>query len=60
MSSRNATKYDFEIVIQSIKNNEVNPIDMVTHSLAFNQVVSDFSLLTQPDQAVIKALINFD
>ena len=60
MSSRNATRVDFENVIQSIKNNEVNPIDMVTHSLAFNQVVSDFSSLTQPDQEVIKALINFD
>lgn len=60
MSSRNAARVDFEKVIQSIKNNEVNPIDMVTHSLAFNQVVSDFSSLTQPDQAVIKALINFD
>lgn len=60
MSSRNATRVDFEKVIQSIKNNEVNPIDMVTHSLAFNQVVSDFSSLTQPDQEVIKALINFD
>lgn len=60
MSSRNATKYDFEKVIQSIKNNEVNPIDMVTQSVAFNQVVSDFSSLTQPDQEVIKALINFD
>ncbi len=60
MSSRNATRFDFEKVIQSIKNNEVNPIDMVTHSVAFNQVVFDFSSLTQPDQAVIKALINFD
>ena len=60
MSSRNATRVDFEKVIQSIKNNEVNPIDMVTHSLAFNQAVSDFSSLTQPDQEVIKALINFD
>jgi len=60
MSSRNATRVDFEKVIKSIKNREVNPIDMVTHSVAFNQVVSDFSSLTQPDQEVIKALINFD
>ena len=60
MSSRNATRVDFEKVIDSIKNGAINPNAIITHKLAFDTVVSDFSSLTQSGQYVIKALINID
>ena len=60
MSSRNATRVDFEKVIHSITNGSIIPNAMITHKLAFDSVVSDFSSLTQSGQHVIKALINID
>jgi len=60
MSSRNATRVDFEKVIDSIKNGAINPKAMITHKVGFSRVVSDFSSLTQSGQHVIKALINID
>lgn len=57
MSSRNATLADFELVINSIKEGKVNPLNMITHRLGFDEVAERFSALTEPGQQVIKAMI---
>jgi threonine dehydrogenase-like Zn-dependent dehydrogenase len=57
MSSRNATREDFALVIQAVKEGKVAPKKMITHRLAFNAVAERFSLLTDPGQKTIKALI---
>lgn len=57
MSSRNATYADFALVIKSIKEGKVNPLNMITHRLSFDEVAEKFSALTDPGQKTIKALI---
>jgi 2-desacetyl-2-hydroxyethyl bacteriochlorophyllide A dehydrogenase len=57
MSSRNATKYDFEHVIESIKSGEVTPEIYVTHRIPFNKVAEEFETWLDPANGVIKAMI---
>ncbi|MFN5422538.1 MAG: zinc-binding alcohol dehydrogenase family protein [bacterium] len=57
MSSRNATRADFDLVIQSIKEGKVNPLNMITHRLSFDEVAERFASLTDPVQKTIKAVI---
>jgi 2-desacetyl-2-hydroxyethyl bacteriochlorophyllide A dehydrogenase len=57
MSSRNATREDFALVIQAVKEGKVDPKKMITHRLAFGDVAERFSSLTDSSQKTIKALI---
>jgi 2-desacetyl-2-hydroxyethyl bacteriochlorophyllide A dehydrogenase len=57
MSSRNATKYDFEHVIECIKNGQVNPEIYVTHRIPFNKAGGEFESCLDPANGVIKAMI---
>lgn len=57
MSSRNATREDFEHVINSIKMKLVDPKSYITHKLPFRQVKDDFKNLINPQNHVIKAMI---
>ena len=57
MSSRNATHADFSLVIQSIKEGKVNPLNMITHRLSFEEVAERFASLTDPGEKTIKAVI---
>jgi 2-desacetyl-2-hydroxyethyl bacteriochlorophyllide A dehydrogenase len=57
MSSRNATKNDFEHVINSMKSGLVNPSTYITHTLSFKEVKDNFSSLLDPANGVIKAMI---
>lgn len=57
MSSRNATREDFALVMQAIKAGSVNPLKIITHRLSFDEVAEKFSLLVDPAQKTIKALI---
>lgn len=57
MSSRNATKSDFEHVISAIKNGEVNPANYITHRVPFNQVKDEFESWLKPTTGVIKAMV---
>ncbi len=43
MSSRNATRADFEHVIDSMKRGFVNPTNYITHRVKFKQVKDEFS-----------------
>jgi 2-desacetyl-2-hydroxyethyl bacteriochlorophyllide A dehydrogenase len=59
MSSRNATRSDFEQVIASIKKGKLNPINYITNKLQFDEVASVFPSLLDPSSKVIKAMIYF-
>jgi len=58
MSSRNATRADFEHVIASMKQKLVNPTTYITHRVHFNEVKDDFETWLNPANGVIKAMIS--
>jgi threonine dehydrogenase-like Zn-dependent dehydrogenase len=60
MSSRNATKADFEHVISAMKKGLVNPQTYITHQVNFNQVKNEFSSWLDPKNGVIKAMVSLD
>lgn len=57
MSSRNATRDDFEHVIKSMKNGLANPATYITHRVAFENVKEKFAGFLDPINGVIKAMI---
>lgn len=57
MSSRNATRTDFDHVMQSIKTGLVKPATYITHRIGFNNVKDVFASLLDPANTVIKAMI---
>lgn len=57
MSSRNATRADFELVISSMKSGAVNPTTYITHRVGFDQVGDAFASWLDPANGVIKAMV---
>ena len=57
MSSRNATRVDFENVISLIKRKEIDPTIFITHRVNFDQVKDEFQNWLNPDYRVIKAMV---
>jgi 2-desacetyl-2-hydroxyethyl bacteriochlorophyllide A dehydrogenase len=57
MSSRNATRTDFEYVIQCIRQGLVNPSNYITHRTTFQQVQAEFPSWLIPATGVIKAIV---
>jgi 2-desacetyl-2-hydroxyethyl bacteriochlorophyllide A dehydrogenase len=57
MSSRNATKKDFENVMNAIRTKQIDPARMITHRLKWKEVTIRFQSLMKPDERVIKAII---
>lgn len=60
MSSRNATRADFEHVIHSMKNGLVDPKTYITHRVTFGQVKDEFQSWLDPANGVIKAMVEMD
>lgn len=60
MSSRNATRDDFELVVRSLKNGSVNPNTYITHRVTFDQVKDEFAGWLNPENKVIKAMVQID
>lgn len=58
MSSRNATREDFDLVMQSMKKGLVNPATYITHRVLFDNVKSDFASWLKPETGVIKAMVS--
>lgn len=58
MSSRNATRADFEQVVRCIKEGVVFPEKYITHRIKFGDVKNIFPSLLDPRNAVIKALVD--
>ena len=57
ISSRNATRQDFEYVISSIKNGQIKPKHFITHRVHFDEVKKEFKSLLDPTNGVIKATV---
>ena len=60
MSSRNATRKDFEHVMHCMKNGLVNPSTYITHVLSFEKVKDNFASLLDPANGVIKTMIEMN
>ena len=60
MSSRNATREDFNHVINSIKNGVINPSILITHKVKFNEVKDAFVTWSDPKTNVIKAMVEME
>ena len=60
MSSRNATREDFEQVIDSIKKGMINPITYITHRVKFAELKDVFETWLAPAAGVIKAITELD
>ena len=60
MSSRNATREDFNHVIQSIKAGLINPANYITHRVHFDQVKDHFKSWLNPTNGVIKAMVEME
>jgi threonine dehydrogenase-like Zn-dependent dehydrogenase len=60
MSSRNATRADFQWVIRALQEKWVDPTTFITHRVAFAQVMDEFHKWLNPDQGVIKAMIEMN
>ena len=60
MSSRNATREDFEYVIASIRQGQVDPTKYITHRVLFNQVKDEFKSWLNPATGVIKAMVEIN
>lgn len=57
MSSRNATRQDFEHVIDCMKKGLVDPTTYITHRVSFSQVKEEFGGWLKPENEVIKAMV---
>jgi len=57
MSSRNATRADFEHVIASMKKGLVDPTNYITHRVKFEEVKDQFESWLDPANGVIKAMV---
>lgn len=59
MSSRNATRADFEQVIGALKSGEIDPVTYITHRVVFDDVAAKFGSWLDPGSGVIKAMVDF-
>lgn len=57
MSSRNATRADFEHVVSCLKQGLVDPTTYITHRVRFDQVKDEFASWLIPATGVIKAVV---
>ena len=57
MSSRNATRQDFEHVVASMKSGLVEPTTYITHNVSFHDAKSEFNSWLDPKNGVIKAMV---
>jgi len=60
MSSRNATRLDFEHVISSMKKGLVEPTNYITHRVRFDEVIDEFESWLDPENGVIKAMVSIN
>ncbi len=57
MSSRNATREDFDYVISCIREKMIDPLQFITHRVAFNDFAKEFPGWLEPGNNVIKAMV---
>lgn len=57
MSSRNATREDFEFVMTAMQKKQIDPTTYITHRIPFDQLKTQFPGLLDPANGVIKAMV---
>ena len=57
MSSRNATREDFEYVIAQMKSKQINPKEFITTHVSFEKIKEEFDNWLAPGSRVIKAMV---
>jgi 2-desacetyl-2-hydroxyethyl bacteriochlorophyllide A dehydrogenase len=57
MSSRNATRADFEHVLSCMREKLVDPATYITHRVGFEEVKDNFNSWLDPKNGVIKAMV---
>jgi 2-desacetyl-2-hydroxyethyl bacteriochlorophyllide A dehydrogenase len=57
MSSRNATREDFDHVMMCMRNKLVDPATYITHRVGFDDVNDHFKSWLDPENGVIKAMV---
>ena len=57
MSSRNATREDFETVVSAIRSKSIVPTNMITHAVRFDELGKAFPGWLDPAAGVIKAIV---
>ena len=57
MSSRNATRADFELVMDSMRRGLIDPTTYITHRVEFGEVKAEFAGWLDPARGVIKAMV---
>jgi 2-desacetyl-2-hydroxyethyl bacteriochlorophyllide A dehydrogenase len=57
MSSRNATRQDFEAVMEAMKKGLIDPTVYITHRVGFDEVKAEFAGWLDPGKGVIKAMV---
>lgn len=57
MSSRNATREDFEYVIDCLKGKKIDPLKFITHRVSFDKLAMEFPSYLKPETGVIKAMV---
>lgn len=60
LCSRNATREDFEIVIDVLEKGVFPTASFVTHRVPFNEMIAGFESWTKPETGVVKAMVNMD
>jgi 2-desacetyl-2-hydroxyethyl bacteriochlorophyllide A dehydrogenase len=57
MSSRNATREDFDFVMAAMKERKIDPTTYITHRIQFDELKTQFPGLLDPANGVIKAMV---
>jgi len=60
MSSRNATKQDFDYVLKSLKSGSISPKKYITHRGAFDALTQNFDEWIDPKNNAIKIIIDLE
>ena len=60
MSSRNATREDFDNVIRSINNRMIFPLSFITNRVKFKDAAEEFPDWINPDKGTIKVIVEKD
>ena len=60
MSSRNATREDFDWVIKNIENGSINPLSFVTNRVKFDETADRFPEWLNPASLIVKVIVEKD
>jgi 2-desacetyl-2-hydroxyethyl bacteriochlorophyllide A dehydrogenase len=57
LSSRNATKQDFEFVLKCLRNNLIDLNKYISLKIPFNHLIEEFDGISNPENKIIKAVV---